>query len=103
MGGRVQSLQGFGVGGWRISYPLPDGLTGEFTVAYTRPSALREGMQVVVLVEASNPHNARLDDPGQARVFALQKRLAIGVALAIGAVGLTVALTFGVVLMLVRR
>lgn len=56
------------MGGWIIRYPLPDGSPAQLTVAHTRPSVLREGMTVPVLVDALNPRNARLDHAPYRRV-----------------------------------
>jgi hypothetical protein len=66
--GRVVRLRGRGAGGWVVQYPLPDGSLTELTVPYTRPSPLREGMVVPVLVDPADPLRARLDYEPQREV-----------------------------------
>lgn len=64
--GRVGRLRGLGllvVGGWDIHYPLPDGSWATCRAVSMRPSALREGMSVPVLVDLDDPHRATLDYP----------------------------------------
>lgn len=87
-------LRGLGAGGWEIAYPLPDGSRGTFHVVYTQPSALREGMSVGVLVEASNPHNARLDHAPHARVRNVVVGLIVGFFALIAICGVAIAVAF---------
>ncbi len=82
--GEVMRLRAFGAGGWTIRYPMPDGSWAELTAAYTRPSALCEGMTVPVLVDPRNPTRARLDFAPHTSVIELNKTLWIGIVAVAG-------------------